>query len=422
MIEIVPVRKLNAEVTVPGSKYFANRVIIMAALASGISVLENVPDNDDINHAIGAIKKLGIGAEKKGTTLTINGGHEKLKACDIDVGESGTLLRFVTALCSVSKGTSTITGSERIKERPILELLDSLNSLGITTESLNSGFPPVKISGGSLKGGTVRMSGNISSQFISAILLISCYAEKDVEIIMESDPVSKSYIDMTIELMHEFGVEVERKGYESFWIMAGQRYTAMEYHIPGDLSSSNYFLAAAAMTQGTIRVNGIDTKKNEGEADFQNILVEMGCMLRKNRSWVDVIGLNKLSPVKVDMSSMPDSVQTLAAIAACIEGKTVIRNIGHLRHKESNRIEDTAAELRKLGVSVETSGDEMIIIGGKINPGIIDPHNDHRLAMSLSLLGLVNPGIKIMNPECVNKSFPEYWDKLKEIGVELRYE
>ena len=422
MIEIVPIKELNVNITVPGSKYIANRVLLICALAEGTSILKNVPENDDINNVISALKKFGVEIKKENNTLIINGSGGKLKLPEneINVGDSGTLLRFVTGFASLVKGKTKIIGSKRIQQRPIKDLLDSLKVLGIESESLNEGYSPVIVNGGYLKGGKTIIKGDISSQFISSLLLIAPYAENDIEIIVESDLVSKNYVDLTISLMEESGIKVERKNYEKFIIKSNQKYKAKEYTIPCDWSSASYFLAAAAIVPGVARINGLDMGSKQGESKFYCVLEQMGCTIKKGNNWLEVKGTPNLKSIDIDMGSMPDTVQTLVAVAVFSEGTTKIKNISNLKFKESDRIKDTATELRKLGLEVETKEDELTIIPSKITPTVIDPYNDHRMAMSFALVGLKIPGIEIKNPGCVNKSFPEFWKKLKEIGVEIK--
>lgn len=419
MIEIIPIKELNAEITVPGSKYIANRVLIIAALADGISEISNVPENEDINALISSLKEFGIKIEKKSTSLVIHGGKLAVPKKEIDVQNSGTLMRFICSFSALVNGKTTVTGSERIKERPIDYLLRSLEDLGIKTDSSN-GFCPVTIHGGILIGGKTRIKGDVSSQFISSILLASPYAKKSVEIEVETELLSKNFVDMTISLMEEFGVKVERHGYSNF-LVKPQRYKPKNHMISGDWSSASYFLAAASLIPGTVKLNSMDMKSKQGEAKFPEVLVKTGGMLRKNSTWLQLMGFNEKIPLDIDMGDMPDVVQTLAVIAAVSKGTTRIRNIKHLASKESNRIKDTAAELRKLGIKAEDKEDELVIHGGNPHGAIIDPHNDHRMAMSFAVLGLKIPGIIIQNPQCVNKSFPGFWEKLKEIGAEIRY-
>jgi 3-phosphoshikimate 1-carboxyvinyltransferase len=418
MLEIVPKNGIRGEITVPGSKYIANRVLIICSLAKGTSKITNVPDNEDINNAIAAMRNLGVDIQKEGNVLIIEGGVKKLNPGRINVGDSGTLLRFAAALASLIEEETLITGNTKLMKRPVEGLLESLTELGAEC-NFGKDFSQISVKG-LLKGGQTLIRGDVSSQFISALLLVAPYAKKNVKIIIGSELVSKSYVDMTIELMHEFNVYVERKDYTWFKIKAGQRYVPKEFFIKGDWSSANYFLAAAAITGGAVRVKGINAMQKQGEAGFADALVKMGCILRKNTHWAEIIGMSGLDSLDIDMSSMPDSVQTLAAVSCFCNGSTLISNIGHLTVKESNRIEDTAEELKNLGLKVKTTNESMEINGGSISPGVVDSHNDHRMAMSLALIGLKVPGIKIRNPECVNKSFPGFWDKLRELGVEIK--
>ena len=260
MIEIIPIKNLNAEITVPGSKYVANRVLIICALANGTSIIKNLPNNEDISNAITALKQFGVKIKKEKGGLVINGTDGKLKLPEeIDVGESGTLMRFITGFAALASGNTQIIGSKRIQERPLKELLESLKDIGIGFESVDN-HPPIIIQGGNLKAGTTRIKGNISSQFISSLLLIAPYAKKDVEIIIESELVSKNYVDMTIDLMEEFGVKVEREGYKKFVVKSNQKYVGKEYIVPSDFNSASYFMAAAAIIPGTIKINNMDIR------------------------------------------------------------------------------------------------------------------------------------------------------------------
>ncbi len=426
MLEIVPLTRLNAALTVPGSKYVANRALAIAALADGDSVLRNLPDNNDIRNAITALSHLGIRFRPEKNALHISGTGGRLRATPsaIDVGESGTLLRFITAMAALAPGRTTITGSARIQERPIRDLLDALRALGIKTVARENGCPPVAIEGGTLRGGSCPVKGDISSQYISGLLLIAPFAPEGMEIRLTTGLVSKSYVDLTIGLMAQWGVGVTREGYRTFSVAAGQSYRARDYTVPGDWSSANYFFAAAAILNGRVTVKDLDLHSLHGESKFINVLEGMGCRIESDAPTgsVTVSGPAALRAVDADMSSMPDAVQTLAAVAAFADGQTRLRNIGNLRFKECDRIDMTADELRKTGVEVRTGPDEMLIQGGgTLVPAIIDPHNDHRMAMSFALIGLRQPGIRIANPSAVDKSFPGFWDSLTSIGVELLY-
>lgn len=418
-IEIKPLEKLDSVINVPGNKYIANRVLIIAALGNGISIIKNIPNNNDINKVIENLIKLGVNIERTGNDLKIQGTNGNLKEPNdiLDIGESGTLLRFLIGVCSLVNGKVHITGSKRIQERPVSQLLKGLHDLGINSKSLNNNYPPILIDGGTLKGGTTKIKGNISSQFISSLLLIAPYAKEDVKIIVEDNLVSEKYIDLTIDMMQKFGVNVI-KNKNSFLVKANQKYTNHDYTISGDWSSASYFFGAAAILPGSIRINDLDLYSKQGESKFSDLLVKMGCMSRRNSKWLQVIGMANLKNIEIDMSTMPDVVQTLAIIAAFSKGVAKITNIAHLKLKESNRIKDTTTELRKIGIKVEDTNDSMIIYGGSPKKAIINSHNDHRMAMSFAIAGL-KTGMIIQNPDCVNKSFPGFWDKLRELGVEI---
>ncbi|MBT4539941.1 3-phosphoshikimate 1-carboxyvinyltransferase [Candidatus Woesearchaeota archaeon] len=452
IIEIKPITKLDAEINIPGSKYVANRVLMIAALADGTSILKNVPDNDDINKAIIALKQFGVSIKREGSSLEIigTGGNIETIETEIHVGESGTLLRFITGIASLAEGKIKITGSKRIQERPIAPLINTLEQLGVNIERLNQvnkDCCPIVVGGENLNGNNgnsnnlksnkVVIDASLSSQFLSSLLLIAPSiankSKNDVEIITTGEVVSKSYVDLTISLMETFGVKIERDDYNKFIIKTNQKFNAMGFTIPSDWSSANYFLAAAAIVPGKIKINHLDLDSVHGEAKFVDVLEKMGCEIEKGKDFIvldgkDFIALkgpNKLVGVEVDMSSMPDSVQTLVAVAAFANGNTIIKNISNISLKESDRINDTIKELNKLGVIAKSNHDEIMISKGLLNGReghisiIIDPHNDHRMAMSFALIGLKISGIKINNPGCVNKSFPGFWKKLEEIGVEI---
>ncbi len=421
MIEIKPLKQLDyKEINVPGSKYIANRVLIIAALADGITTITNVPDNDDINHSIQALKHLGINIKQDHDTLEIIGCSGKLnvKGKKLDVGESGTLMRFITCVAALSNDKIHITGSQRICQRPVGELLDALGNLGVKVKS-NAGCPPIDFLEGKLVGGTTNISGNVSSQYISGLLLVAPFAEKDVVINLTTELVSKKYVDLTIDLMEKFGVVVVRNEYKCFRVKAGQKYTGMKFSVPGDWSSANYFFAIAALLKGKIKVKNLNLNSKHGEARFISVLEKMGCYIEKGSDFIIVTGPEQLLGIDIDMEPMPDTVQTLTALAPFAMKKTIIRHIENLKYKECDRINDTAFELRKMGCRVETTNDAMIIYPSVLNSAVVDTHSDHRMAMSMAIIGLVQEGIKIMNPECAGKSFPGYWDKLKEIGVEI---
>ena len=424
MKEVSFAGKINADINIPGSKYIANRVITIAALGRGKSSISNIPDNRDIQQALKAYRQLGINIDKHNSTVHIKGANGKFNqgSVEIHTGESGTLMRFITAVATLAKGNIRITGSRRIKERPVGELVDSLIELGAKINKENGDCPPVLIKSQGLEGGYTKINGAKSSQFISALLLVACYAKRDVKIEITGKSVSSSYIDLTCEMIDKFGVQLDKPAGNKYFIKAGQSYKAQNFTIPADWSSANFFFAAAAISGGIITIRNLDLNSSQGESRFIDVLAQMGCQVSKREDRVTLEGPQKLKGIEVDMGSIPDAVPALSAVAAFCKEDTLIRNIAHLRYKECDRIKAIDQELSKLGIRVDSRADEIIINGKRLRNKAVtfDPRNDHRIAMSMALIGLRVPGIKISNPECVNKSFPGYWNKLQEIGVDVR--
>ena len=395
--------KINSDINIPGSKYIANRVITIAALGRGKSSISNIPDNRDIQQALKAYRQLGINIDKHNSKARIQGADGKFNqgSVEIHTGESGTLMRFVTAVATLAKGNIRITGSRRIKERPVGELVDSLIELGAEVKKENGDHPPVLIKSQGLKGGYTQINGEKSSQFISALLLVAPYAKKDVEIEITGKSVSSSYIDLTCDMINKFGVQIDKSADNKYFIKTGQYYKGQDFPIPADWSSANFFFAAVAITGGKITINNLDLNSSQGEARFIDVLAQMGCQVSKREDRVTLEGPQKLKGVKIDMGSIPDAVPALSAVAAFCEEDTLIRNIAHLRYKECDRIQAIDQELSKLGIRVDSRADEIIINGkGLKNKAVtFDPRNDHRIAMSMALIGLRVTGIKISNPE-----------------------
>lgn len=421
---------------IPGSKYLANRLLIIACLAEGESVLKNFPQNHDIEIAQKGIERLGAIIRKNGDDLIVTGTGGKISGKEIYTGENGTFSRFVVSLVALGSKPINIDSAIKMKERPMEAILEALITLGASVESNNNSFP-MKIAG-PLQTGNLNLSGELSSQYFSSLLLTLPYAhpiksQKSL-IIPTSKIVSKNYIYLTCELMKKFGVEVKVKHNQdnqdnqnilSLEIPQG-KYHAQAITLEADPVSSTYFLAAAALAEEEISIENYNFNTQQGEVKFLEVLEKIGCKLNKlpNQKKITLLknSHKKLKGIKVNMQDMPDAVQTLAVLAASINGTTTITGISHLRYKESNRIEDTAKELRKAGTNVKTGEDWMVIKGGKIQSATLDSHNDHRMVMSLSLLSLHCPEIKINNYLAINKSFPSYFDKLQELGFMINYE
>ena len=414
MIEIRPLDHCDAAVVIPGSKSYTHRALIVSALADGESVLINALRSEDTDHTIHALKKFGVPIFWKGDRLHVQGKGGKLTALEerIFVGDSGTSMRFLTALAALKKGRTLLDGSERMRKRPIAELLDGLVALGVNAHSKErNDHPPVVVESQGIKGGLVRINASKSSQFLSAILMVAPHASEDVRVEVTGHLASKYYIDITMDVMRAFRVEVKNGGYRSFFVQAGQRYTHKKYEIEGDASHASYFFEAAAVARGSVRVKNLRLPSVQGDVTFLDILERMGCEVIRGENWAEVHG-KELQGIEVDMNATPDLVPTLAVTAAFARGMTVIRNIGHLRLKESDRIRALGRELSKMGIRIEEGEDSLRIEGGKAHGAEIETYNDHRLAMSFAVAGLAVPGVRIKGEECVDKSFPDFWKTL----------
>ncbi len=417
MIEIKPLSYCDAEVSVPGSKSYTHRGLIISSLAEGDSYLINPLRCEDTDYTVKALKSFGIEVTPKGDPLCVRGrgGNFEEGEVEIFVGNSGSTMRFLTALSALRRGRTILTGDERMKARPIGELVKALKALGIRTHfKEKEDYPPVIVESSGLNGGDVEIGGKESSQYLSALLMVSPYAKQDVYINIKGESVSKPYIDMTLSVMEAFGVEVERDGNQAFFIRAGQRYHSRRYQIEGDASSSSYFFLAAAITGGKVRVRNFNPNSIQGDVAFLDILEKMGCRVRRSEDWAEVRG-GSLKGMEIDMGSLPDLVPTVAVLSAFACGKTLIKNIGHLRLKESDRISVLAQQLERMGLSVEEGRDWLGIEGGKPHGTEIETYNDHRIAMSFAIAGLVVSGVRIKGEECVEKSFPSFWETLRRL-------
>lgn len=409
--EIRPREQVEATVSLPGSKSLTHRALIAGALAAGESLVTNALVSEDTRLTAQALRKLGAGIDWEDATVRIRGTGGRLQpvAEPLHFGNSGTSHRFFTALVSLGQGEYFLTGTPRLCQRPVGELLAALKLLGVKAESQRGdGCPPVIVQGG-LTGGHTRLSGQVSSQYLSALLLIGPLAPLGVEVEITGELVSRPYVDLTLEVMTAFGISFFRRGYRFFQVPGGQAYEPREYAVEGDASSAAYFWAAAAVTGGRVTVANLSMDSTQGDIDFLSVLARMGCHLESSPAGLTVVG-GPLIGITVDMSAMPDQVPTLGVVAAFAQGETVITGVGHLRHKESDRLAAVATELRKMGGEAEETADGLIIRGGRpLHGAIIHTYDDHRLAMSFAVAGLKVPGVVIEDPGCVAKSFPEFW-------------
>ena len=420
-IEIQPVRgPLQASVQPPGSKSITNRALVCAALAQGKSVLRGALDSEDTRVMIDSLRRLGIEvtAEDEGQTLHVNGCGGKIPAAgaELFVANSGTTMRFLSAMVTLGNGNFRLSGIDRMHQRPISDLLAALQQLGADAKSEQSnGCPPVFINATGLAGGQAKIAGTISSQFLSALLMACPGARKSVELLVEGELVSKPYVEMTTAVMRAFGVEVEHGDLSQFQIPAPQVYQSRDYQIEPDASAASYFFAAAAIVGGEVTVIGLSKESLQGDVDFCECLQAMGCEVAYNSDSITVkrdASKGPLQGVTVNMNAISDTVQTLAAVALFAVGPTSIDGVEHIRHKETDRIGDLACELRKLGATVEERADGMTIEPGPLKPARIETYNDHRMAMSLALVGLQTPGVVILDPDCTAKTYPHFFADL----------
>lgn len=409
---------VDATVSLPGSKSITNRALLMAAMGDGNSVLYGALESDDTLYMTAALRQLGVEIDaKSGQPWVVHGaaGHLNDPAAPLFVGNSGTTIRFLTAAAANCPPASVclLDGTERMRHRPIGDLLDAMRQLGVDARSKdNTACPPVLVCGGGMPGGVCKLRANISSQYLSAVLMAAPFAKADVDVTLDGPLVSEPYVDMTIKVMQSFGADVSwNHEAHSFHIAARQRCRATEYQIEPDASNASYFLAAAAVTHGKARILGLGTASIQGDAKFVDVLERMGCTADREGSSITVQGPTTLVGVDIDLETMPDTAQTLAVCALFASGDTTIRGIGNLRVKETDRIAATATELRKLGADIE-EGDDWLRISppARVNGNVaIDTYDDHRMAMAFAVAGLRTAGIAINDPGCVAKSFPDFW-------------
>lgn len=412
MIEIKPRIPKSGAVSVPGSKSYTHRILIAAALSDGTCTINNGLRSEDTLFTLKALQQMGIGIEEKDNQMIVHGtdGIFKPSINPIYLGNSGTSMRLLTAVAALGDGEYILTGTERMAERPIRDLVDGLNQIGVSACSVNrNDCPPVKVNGGKIEGGPVSLNCGISSQFLSALLLIAPHTEKGMDITITEGPVSKPYIDMTVSVMQRLGIEIHRKGYDSFHVPGRQTYRADTFDVEPDGSQAGYFWAAAAISGASIKVRGIGLASQQGDVRLTTVLRTMGCTVTEEPDGITVTG-DSLSAIDVDMADMPDMVPTLAVVAAFARGTTTITNVAHLKAKESDRLAAVATELKKMGIDARCTDTGLIIHGGRPVGAQIETYNDHRIAMSFAVAGLVTPGIFITNERCVEKSFPNFWD------------
>lgn len=412
-------RPLDAVVEVPGSKSLTNRALLLAALARGTSSIERALQSEDTHYMAQAWQQLGIAVqfEAEHSRFLVEGGGGTFPAtrAELFVGNAGTAMRFLTAALCLGRGVFRLDGTERMRQRPVGELLQALRELGADVASeRGNDCPPVIVRAQGLAGGRTRIRASQSSQFLSALLQIGPCTARGLEVEVEGPLVAAPYVDMTVAVMSAFGAHVEREGYRRF-VVAPTGYQGRTYEVEPDASSAHYFWAAAALCGGRVRTPGLGRASLQGDVRFAELLGRMGAEVEMGADWIEVRGRGQLAGIDADMNEISDTAMTLAVLGAFASEPVRIRNVAHLRLQESDRLHAVATELARLGIRVEEEADSLVVYPGAVQPGIVETYNDHRVAMSFALIGLKVPGIGIRNPRCVEKTFPGYFDVLETL-------
>jgi 3-phosphoshikimate 1-carboxyvinyltransferase len=417
-LEITPLKKPpDATIRVPGSKSVTNRALIIAALAEGHSRIFNPLFSDDSFWLMNALVSLGIGvsADKEKGEVYVSGQSGEIEASGVDlfVGNAGTVARFLPPVLALGKGPYTVDGVPRMRERPVSDLVDAMRQLGASVDYAGEdGRFPLTIKGGGIRGGEARFSASRSSQFVSGLLMAAPYAEAPVTLYPEGRK-QWPYVGITAALMRAFGVEVARAN--GRFAVDPAFYTAQDYEVEPDASGASYFMAAAAVTGGRVRIPGLGSSSPQGDLRFAEVLRDMGCRVEIAAHTTEVTGPDRLQGVEVDMNAFSDTMITLSAIAPFAQGPTTIKNVAHTRLQETDRLRAVETELNRLGICTQTTLSSIRIIPGKIRPGVVQTYGDHRMAMAFAITGLVASGIRLGDPECVSKTFPGYFGALESL-------
>ena len=430
-LDLNPVMRVEGTVRLPGSKSISNRTLLLAALAGGSTTIVDLLASDDTMVMLGALQSLGIKWEQVDEFTHIVHGADgvlPVQEADLFMGNAGTAIRPLTAALAVIGGDYTLHGVSRMHERPIGDLVDALNAVGAQIDYTGeAGFPPLRIRGGHIHAARMSVRGNVSSQFLTALLMAAPLMAKDhpVSIDVEGELISKPYIEITLNLMRRFGVTVEQDGWQSFTVQPGQRYTSPgTIHVEGDASSASYFLAAGAIAGGSVRVVGVGRNSIQGDVHFSDALEQMGVTLTKGDNWIEASSNGVLKAIDADFNHIPDAAMTIAVAALYADGTSTLRNIASWRVKETDRLAAMATELRKLGAMVEEGADYLTITPpAEIQPATIDTYDDHRMAMCFSLATLDGKArrgaaMRINDPKCVAKTFPDYFEAFASIAVQ----
>jgi 3-phosphoshikimate 1-carboxyvinyltransferase len=420
-LTIQPIRALEGDITLPGSKSISNRALLLAAEAQGQTRLVNLLDSDDTAYMLRALGQLGVSITENGGDHLVTGVAGPLVNDDrhesLDLGLAGTALRPLTAALTLGRGVFELDGTARMRERPVGHLVDGLRQLGASIRYIGAeGFPPIEVTGTGLVGGRVTMQGNVSSQFLTSLLLAAPLAAGPVEVVVEGEQVSKPYLDITVDMMRRFGATVGHEDHRLFRVEPGGYRSPGRYLIEGDASAASYFLAAGAIGGRGVCVHGIGAGSVQGDMAFVEVLKAMGARVTVDAEWVRVEP-GALTGVDLDLNHIPDAAMTVAVLALFAEGSTRIRNIYNWRVKETDRLAAMATELRKLGAEVEECEDSLTVNPPKyLNAAVVDTYDDHRMAMCFSLAALGGVEVTINDPECVSKTFPLYFTEFERLA------
>ncbi|XEC94362.1 3-phosphoshikimate 1-carboxyvinyltransferase [Paenibacillus tarimensis] len=424
IVEIVPsAGAIEGTITVPGSKSLTNRALIIAAMAEGTSRLEGLLKSDDSYWCINSLRKLGIEAGVEGDTAIIRGcgGQWPVREAEIYTGASGTLSRFLPGALAAGRGNWRLKGSRRMSERPLAPLLTALAGQGaVIQHEETDGALPFTLQANGLHGGEAVMSGSLSSQFISGLVMAAPYAQSPLTVRIDGEVVQRDYVDMTLEMMSDFGVHPAVLDDGQTIAIPNGVYQARNYRLEPDVSTCCYFWALAALTNGRVRIEGITPDTRQPDIELLDVLSRMGCTIKRGNNDIEVLGTDRLQGgMTISMKKWSDQTLTMAVLAVFADGPVTLTDAAHIRHHECDRISAICTELRKLGIRAEEHADGVTVHPGQPQPALLNSYDDHRMAMALSLIGVRAPGIRIADPGCVSKTCPDYFDRLSELGVKV---
>jgi len=422
-LDLAPVARVAGTIALPGSKSISNRALLLAALADGETELLGVLESDDTERMLEALRTLGVAWTRRtpgGYLVRGAGGPFPVRSAELFLGNAGTAFRPLTAVLALSRGTYRLSGTPRMHDRPIGDLVDALRTLGAEIRYLGrDGFPPLEVRPPRAPlAAAASVRGDVSSQFLSAALMALPLAGRPVAVTVAGELVSKPYVAITLELMDRFGVKVAREGWARFSVGAGARYRGPgRFHVEGDASSASYFLAAGAIGGGPVRVEGVGVASTQGDVRFVEVLRAMGAAVTVGDDWIEVRGSPPLRALDADLNHIPDAAMTAAVLALFADGPSTIRNVANWRVKETDRLSAMATELRKVGAAVEEGADRLRIVPPAIlRPATIDTYDDHRMAMCFSLVALGGVAVRINDPQCVGKTFPGYFREFERLA------